>query len=104
MTKLIVGVLLAPLYETLVAQWVIMKLVHGPLRQRWWIASMVSSVVFAVAHGHSDRWFFNMLAGGAVFATVFAVEARRRGRPVFTTFATHAVHNGSVMVAAALWP
>jgi hypothetical protein len=102
--KLIVGVLLAPFYETLLAQWAIMKFVHGLLRQPWWIAGMTSSILFAMAHGYTDRWFFNLLAGGAVFATVFAIEARRRGRPVFTTFATHAAHNGLVMTGFALWP
>lgn len=81
---------IAPLYETLVFQWAIIKLVHGWLQLPWMVAALVSSVVFGPDHGHADWRAARMLFTAAILATVFIIESRRSGPAFRATFLAHA--------------
>lgn len=94
--ELLFTIMLAPLYETLIFQWAIMKLLHGPLRRSWLFAGVVSTVAFALGHGYTDWRVFSLLATSGTLAAVFAIEAHRGGTPVVATVSTHALYNGLV--------
>ena len=95
--ELFFTIVLAPLYETLIFQWGIMKLLHGPLRRSWRFAGVVSTVVFGLGHGYTDWRAFSLLITSATLAIVFAIEARRGGSPFVATASTHALFNALVV-------
>ncbi|WP_408528336.1 CPBP family intramembrane glutamic endopeptidase [Paraburkholderia fungorum] len=91
-------VVLAPLYETLIFQWLIIKFVHGPLRGSWLIAGLASAVIFGLGHGHTDWRAVRMLATAAVLASIFVIESGRAGPAFWATCITHGFFNGLTVV------
>lgn len=96
-TKYLWTIGIAPLYETLIFQWAIIKLVHGWLRLPWMVAGLMSTVVFGFGHGHADWRAARMLFTAAILATVFIIESRRSGPAFKATFIAHALFNGLVI-------
>lgn len=96
--QLIVTVIALPFTETLVGQWLPIRLLTGWLRQPWWLAWAISVIVFTGLHGYTDRAVLTILLGAMVLSTVFVIEARRRGRPVLSTYLTHALANALVLL------
>jgi hypothetical protein len=94
---LLFTIVIAPLYETLIFQWGIMKLLHGPLRRSWRFAGVVATVVFGLGHGYTDWRAFSLLTTSATLAIVFAIEARRGGSPFLATASTHGLFNALVV-------
>jgi hypothetical protein len=92
--KILWVALFAPLYETFLFQWLIIKFLRGPLRRSWGVAGVVSTVVFGLGHGHTDWRAIRMLATAAILTSIFIIEARRSGPAFRATFATHALFNG----------
>lgn len=95
--QLLFPIVLAPLYETLIFQWGIIKLLHGPLRRSWFFSAFVSTIVFGLCHGYTDWRAFSLLATSTTLAAVFVIEARRAGSPYLATASTHGLFNGLVV-------
>ena len=94
--QLAVIVVVMPFLETLVGQWLPIRLVTRWFNGTWKWAGAVSGIWFTCLHGYVDRAAVTILLGAAVLATIFVTEARRAGRPVLTTFLTHALANALV--------
>ncbi|MEX3786292.1 CPBP family glutamic-type intramembrane protease [Paraburkholderia sp. BR14374] len=90
-------VILMPLPETIVGQWLPIRLINGIFRLSWRIAAVGSIALFTLMHGYVDRAVASILLGAVVLATVFIVEAKRKGRPVLSTWLTHALANACVL-------
>jgi membrane protease YdiL (CAAX protease family) len=86
-----------PYIETLIGQWLPIRLIRGALGQPWWLAGLVSAVAFTGLHGYTDRAALSIFFGATVLAAVFVIEARRHGRPVVITYLTHALANAFVL-------
>jgi hypothetical protein len=95
--RLMGSIFLAPFFETLIFQWAIIKLIHGPMRRSWTVAGLVSAAVFGLAHGHTDWRAVRMVATAAILALVFIIESRRSGPAIRATFLSHALFNGLVL-------
>jgi Type II CAAX prenyl endopeptidase Rce1-like len=93
-----VSIVIAPMYETLLCQWAIMRLLHGPLRRSWWFAGTVATLVFVVFHGYTDWRAVSLLLTSGTLAAVFAIEARRAGSPFVATVSTHGLYNCFVLL------
>lgn len=91
--RVLYGVILAPLYETLIFQWAIIKAIHGPMRRSWIFAGLVSAIIFGLGHGHTDWRAVRMVATGAILASVFVIESRRAGPALRATFLVHVTFN-----------
>jgi len=95
----LLGVLMAPLAETLLFQWLPLRLLRRALQLPWSIACPLSALAFAFAHGYSGREFLSLLSIGAILCGVFAIESQKaKGRPFWTTFAVHSLFNALVRV------
>ncbi|MEM5386777.1 CPBP family glutamic-type intramembrane protease [Paraburkholderia phymatum] len=95
--QLFVTVVVMPFVETLVGQWLPIRVVSGILRQSWWLAGLASAIAFTCLHGYTDRAVLSIFLGATVLAAVFVIEARRDGRPVLSTYLTHALANAFVL-------
>lgn len=94
--QLIGGVLVMPFLETLAGQWLPIRVARRLLTSSWGIAGLTSVIVFTVLHGYTDRFAVNILLGAIVLSAVFVIEAKRNGRPVLSTYLTHAIANSMV--------
>ena len=90
-------VILMPFLETIVGQRLPIRLINGVFRLSWWVAAAGSIALFTLMHGYVDRAVVTILLGAVVLAAVFIVEAKRNGRPVLSTWLTHALANASVL-------
>ncbi|PRY04590.1 hypothetical protein B0G73_112270 [Paraburkholderia sp. BL25I1N1] len=64
--QLLVTVVAMPFVETLIGQWIPIRLVSGALRQPWWLAGLASAIAFTCLHGYTDRAALSIfLRGGA---------------------------------------
>lgn len=95
--QLFITVVAMPFVETLIGQWLPIRLVSGILRQPWWLGGLASAIAFTCLHGYTDRAALSIFLGAVVLATVFVIEARRLGRPVLSTYLTHALANAFVL-------
>lgn len=93
---LIGGVVVMPFIETLAGQWLPIQIVRRLLKYSWWISGLASVIVFTVLHGYTDRFAINILLGAVVLSAIFVIEAKRNGRPVLSTYLTHAFANSMV--------
>lgn len=93
---LIGGVVFMPFIETLVGQWLPIRLAHRFLASPWWVAGLVSAIVFTLLHGFTDRFTVNILIGAIVLSAIFVIEAKRHGTPVLSTYLAHALANSMV--------
>jgi hypothetical protein len=93
-----VTIVIAPLYETVLCQWAIMTLLHGPLRRSWWFAGVAATLVFVLLHGYTDWRALSLLLTSGTLAAVFAIEARRGGSPFVATVSTHGLYNCFVLL------
>lgn len=93
---LIGGVVVMPFIETLAGQWLPIQIVRRLLKSSWWISGLASVIVFTVLHGYTDRFAINILLGAVVLSAIFVIEAKRHGRPVLSTYLTHALANTMV--------
>lgn len=93
---LIGGVLLMPFIETLAGQWLPIRMARRLLASPWWVAGLVSAILFTVLHGFTDRFSVNILIGAIVLSAIFVIEAKRHGTPVLSTYLTHALANSMV--------
>ena len=91
-------VILMPLLETIVGQWLPIRLISGVFRLSWRVAAAGSIALFTLMHGcYVDRAVVTIFLGAVVLAAVFIVEAQRHGRPVLSTWLTHALANACVL-------
>ncbi|NML32701.1 CPBP family intramembrane metalloprotease [Paraburkholderia sp. G-4-1-8] len=90
-------VMLMPFLETIVGQWLPIRLMHGVFHLSWRVAAAGSIVLFTLMHGYTDRAVIAILLGAVVLATVFVIEAKRGGWPVLSTYLTHALANACVL-------
>lgn len=72
------------------------QVIRRLLTSSWWIAGLVSVIVFTAMHGCTDRFAVTILLGAMVLSAVFAIEAKRNGRPVLCTYLTHVAANSKV--------
>lgn len=93
---LIGGVVFMPFIETLAGQWLPIQLARRFLASPWWIAGLVSAIVFTLLHGFTDRFTVNILIGAIVLSAIFVIEAKRHGTPVISTYLNHALANSMV--------
>lgn len=91
------GVVAMPFIETLLGQYLPIRLLRGSMRQSWVVAALVSALVFTGLHGYTDRSALPMFLGGCVLAGIFVTEAQRQGRPILSTYLTHAMANAMVL-------
>ena len=94
--QFMVGVVMMPFIETLAGQWLPIQVARRLLTSSWWIAGLVSVIVFTVLHGYTDRFAVTILLGAIVLSAVFTIEAKRNGRPILCTYLTHAAANSMV--------
>ncbi|MFS2117127.1 type II CAAX prenyl endopeptidase Rce1 family protein [Herbaspirillum frisingense] len=88
--------------ETIIFQWICIEILRR-LKLDLCFAALISAVLFAVSHGWEGRWPIEIFVAGVVLAYVFMVEKyRENGRPIFLTFAVHAVFNFMVFVIS-IW-
>ncbi|MBP0592238.1 CPBP family intramembrane metalloprotease [Paraburkholderia sp. LEh10] len=100
--ELLFTIVLAPLYETLIFQWAIMKLLHGPLRRSSLFAGTASTILFRLGHGLTDWRAFSLIVTSVALAAVFAIESRRAGFAYLAAVSTHGLFNG--LVIGRHWP
>lgn len=93
---LIGGIVVMPFIETLAGQWLPIQMVRRLLNSSWWISGLASVIVFTVLHGYTDHFAINILLGAVVLSAIFVIEAKRNGRPVLSTYLTHALANSMV--------
>ncbi|OLL32404.1 hypothetical protein BTH42_08170 [Burkholderia sp. SRS-W-2-2016] len=100
--RVLVIVVVMPFVETLIGQWLPIRLINRVCRLSWRVAGFGSIALFTLLHGYTDRAVAPILLGAVVLATVFIVEAKRNGRPVVTTWLTHALANACVLLLQSL--
>ena len=101
--QLFVIVLVMPFVETIIGQWLPIRLINGGLHRPWRLAGFVSAIAFTGLHGYTDRAAVSVFLGAVVLAAVFVTEAKKSGRPVLSTFLTHAFASAFVQVLRILW-
>ena len=96
-------ILVAPLIETLINQYLPVKICHAVSRKHKYrnccIVIILSSILFASLHTTSVAHFFVMLAAGFLWASSCFVLIRRKQRPLLYTAIIHAGYNGILMFA-----
>ncbi|WP_241496025.1 CPBP family glutamic-type intramembrane protease [Paraburkholderia monticola] len=97
LVQLLFIAILMPFLETIVGQWLPIRLINGVFRLSWRFAAAGSIALFTLMHGYVDRAVVSILLGAVVLAAVFIVEAKRSGRPVLSTWLTHALANACVL-------
>ena len=87
-----IGVIFAPLLETYLIQYLVIKNVH-----KWtgiyWIAVLASAIIFGASHTYSVPYMILTFLSGIVYGIIYVVLALRgKDRFVYITL-THALHN-----------
>jgi hypothetical protein len=86
------GVILAPLLETYLIQYLVIKYVHK-WTSIYWIAVLVSGILFGVSHTYSVPYMILTFLGGIVFGIIYVVLTLRGKSPIFYVTLTHSLHN-----------
>jgi len=93
----LMGIIFAPLVETLIFQWACIKCLQM-LRLNAPVILVISGFLFALAHEFEERWPVDMFIAGLAFSWVFLVETRRpKGFPVLVTVSVHALFNAMAL-------
>jgi hypothetical protein len=91
--RLLVGSVIAPLFETAVFQWAPIRLLRTRLRLPAPLAVCASAAFFAAAHAYSIGYVVFAFFVGLVLAYGFAVRDHPGGRPYLLICAVHALRN-----------
>ncbi len=87
-----VAVIFAPLVETYLIQYLVIKNVH-----KWtgiyWIAVLASAVIFGALHTYSVPYMIVTFLSGIVYGIIYVVLALRGKDPFVYIALTHALHN-----------
>lgn len=87
-----VAVIFAPLVETYLIQYLVIKNVH-----KWtgiyWIAVLASAIIFGALHTYSVPYMILTFLSGIVYGIIYVVLALRGKDPFVYIALTHALHN-----------
>lgn len=85
-------VLFAPLFETFIFQFSIIKLLKF-LFNNYYFGIIISAILFGINHSFSVLYIINATLLGILFGYVFVLSIRRNGFPFWTVFLIHALVN-----------
>jgi membrane protease YdiL (CAAX protease family) len=87
-----VAVIFAPLVETYLIQYLVIKNVH-----KWtgiyWIAVLASAIIFGALHTYSVPYMILTFLSGIIYGIIYVVLALRGKDPFVYIALTHALHN-----------
>jgi hypothetical protein len=98
MGRLFFGSLVVPLIETLLFQFLPVRLLRRRLHAKWWVTILVSAALFAAWHYYSPGYVIFAFLIGVVLAYCFALRDVPGKHGFVLTFFVHALRNGIVSV------
>ncbi|MDR0437032.1 MAG: CPBP family intramembrane metalloprotease [Bacteroidales bacterium] len=97
---LIISVLIAPLMETLVFQFLVIYLLLRFTRFPLWIVICISALIFGILHTYSVFYVFYAFVGGIIFAVAFVACKQKRGYfyAFWVVALIHGLYNAIIML------
>jgi hypothetical protein len=93
----ILVIIVGPLFETTIFQFLIIKLIHKGLMKlkvkSMLIPILVSSILFGISHCYNMDYMIIGFFIGLIFATAFAISLKRRENAIIIVFFIHALVN-----------
>jgi len=93
---LVIAVIAAPLFETLLFQSliieVICKIIKRP-RRNIWIAVFASAIAFALNHKYSMSYVIYSFFGGIIYALAYYLGRYRKESAIILVFLLHSLYN-----------
>ena len=96
----IVSVIIAPLIETLIFQYVIIKYLRklNILKNRNSIIILISAILFGLAHTYSLQYVIHMFFIGILLAYSFSIYEKKESSPFWTVCAIHSLRNLTICI------
>ena len=91
----IVGVIMAPLWETLIYQKLIIDICDKIkfLNNRKFIGILISGAVFGSIHKYSPQYMFHMFVVGSIWAYAYTLYKDKKKHPYWVVCCIHAINN-----------
>ncbi len=89
----ILAVLVSPLFETLIFQHWVIKLILKKCDGAKLLSCLVSAVLFAASHYYSWAYVLKTFISGLLFGSLYLVSIRMNKNPIFMVFLSHAIYN-----------
>lgn len=87
-------ILAAPIIETLIAQTLVITVCMKYLKLKAWIATLISSIVFAIGHHGDYKWMFVTFFMGLLLAYSFVIyRDKKTFSPTLLVIILHAIRN-----------
>ncbi len=91
-------VLVAPLFETIIFQTAIIKLVIYlqkiiKIKQNNYLPITISAIAFGLYHNYNTTYIIIGIIGGFVFASSYIISKKRSEKPIINLFLIHSVLN-----------
>ena len=91
--RLVLGCIIVPPIETMLFQWLPLRLLHTWLKLPGWLAVLASGALFGAAHGYSSGYMNFTFLIGLVLAWAFLVRDHEGGKAYLWVGVVHAMRN-----------
>lgn len=91
--KFTLAVIAAPIFETLIFQFLIIEVICYFLPERKLLALIVSSLLFAFSHAYSNAYILFALVPGLVLGMLYLTFRNRDNSPIMVVCLAHALIN-----------
>ena len=94
-TSLLLLVIIAPIWETLVYQHVIFKLLQlwSVTKKKYLLYIIISSAVFGLAHNYSTRYVFSAFLSGLLYSFIYFFYHKNTSKAIGSTALIHSLRN-----------
>lgn len=101
--KFIVGVIVVPIFETLIFQVAIIKMCLF-FRKNQILAIVISAFTFSLNHMFSAFYMIYAFTIGLYFGYLYFLTLRKKSHPIMVLFSVHALFNLSVFTLSLFYP
>ncbi|SHH35279.1 CPBP family intramembrane glutamic endopeptidase [Tepidibacter thalassicus] len=93
--QVVFGIIIAPLYETLIYQKLIISICDKIkfLSKRKYLIVLISGVIFGSRHTYSLQYVFHMIIVGIIWAYAYVIYKEKRKYPYWVVCTIHVLNN-----------
>lgn len=91
--SIIVPLIVAPFFETLLFQKVIIDFILEKFNQAFLVSCLSSAILFGLSHYYSPQYILVTFISGILYATLYMVTLKKNGFAFFSVVIAHALFN-----------